>query len=155
MTDLTSTGRTVDALRLRKELEFITAHRERWHQGRWVERRDEASCGTVACLAGNTVINAGYRPVYGIGYNRLNHAAHVNDGTVVRSIGAVAEELLGLSAYEADLLFHPCNTLLDLWLLAEWLTDGEVEVPESVAHEHHELFGNYHGPGGRRTTPIR
>lgn len=145
----------IDVARLRKELEFITAHRERWNQLRWIQRPTDAAteCGTTGCLAGNTVLNAGYEPVFGIALCRPGEAGHVRvEGRRdPRTVLAVASELLGLDSFQADRLFYPTNTLLDLWLLAARFTDGEVEVPEDVRREHLGVLGNYHDGLGRVT----
>lgn len=51
---------SVDVERLRAELEFITANPEQWEQREIAVRKD--NCGTACCVAGWTVIHAGYQP---------------------------------------------------------------------------------------------
>lgn len=128
----------INVPRLRKELEFVTAHPQEWEQACWI---GETSCGTVACLAGWTVLHAGYE------LHQENHSfvlvsdddpagrravGRHDDGTVVVSVRDVARELLRLDDREADRLFHPLNDLRELWLVASRLTDGELEVPPAV-----------------------
>lgn len=119
---------TIDVPRLRKELEFITAHRDRWLQTTWLEH---AQCGTVGCLAGNTVLNAGYEPFYEGG---MRSTSYVRDAEQTRTywIRDLATELLGLTERQADDLFRSTNTLYDLWWIASELTNGEIQVPADV-----------------------
>lgn len=129
----------IDVPRLRKELEFITAHPERWNQSAWIQRTE---CGTTGCLAGNTVLHAGYQPLFGHGLVRPDQAAHVRrlDGDGEQLVDDVAQRLLGLTDREASELFHPLNTLHDLWWVAADLTDGELQVPADVAPGYHDRF---------------
>jgi hypothetical protein len=120
----------IDVPRLRKELEFITAHRERWLQNTWVSRTE---CGTVGCLAGNIVLNAGYRPFYDAD---RDSTSYVRDGerssTNTYWIRDLATSILGLTERQADDLFRSSNTLYELWWIASELTHGEIQVPADV-----------------------
>jgi hypothetical protein len=123
---------TVDVPRLRKELEYVTAHREQWLQGTWIHR---TACGTVGCLAGNTTLNAGYVPAFtGRKYavTSFVRLAHEHDE---RLIVDVAAEVLGLDDYQANALFAATNSLYDLWKIASEITNGEIEVPADVLAE--------------------
>jgi hypothetical protein len=113
----------IDVARLRKELEYITAHPEEWDQSTW-GRRTTRSCGTVACLAGNTVLHADEEVVW-----ELGRMIGVNDG---QSIPERARELLGLNEVEAEDLFAGGNSLRMLWRMASRFTDGEIQVPEDL-----------------------
>lgn len=139
--------RIIDVPRLRKELEYITANRLQWLQDVWLRR---TACGTVGCLAGNVVLNAGYLPVvmrgeagtHLVSLERVDlHDPAFDLGTalesgLVREVRAVAAELLGLDRTQATTLFNSSRwTLLDLWKIASDLTDGEIEVPAEVRAE--------------------
>lgn len=117
---------TIDVARLRKELEYVTANRHQWSQGTWLTR---TTCGTVGCLAGNTVLNAGYRPVYRPG---VCHTTEVEVGDGVEHVKHVATELLGLTREQSRQLFFVGNSLYRLWHLASRFTDGEIQVAPDV-----------------------
>lgn len=137
LTEPTTTG--VDVAALRAALDYVTDHPHRWRQSTWLHR---TWCGTTGCLAGNVVLNAGYRP-YWDRYDRARsvtsfvevdptgpdrrYALHdVRTGAWFADVGDVARRLLGLTGPEAACLFAPFNTLDDLWSLAGRLTDGRV-----------------------------
>lgn len=129
----------INALLLRKELEHITAHPDQWRQGVWIGLSQTSSCGTVACLAGNTVLHAGWQPStrYGEPYLLDTLPPTVQFEFVARDdrvaeVRAAAREELGLLPWEATLLFDGSQSLVGLWIVASLLTDGEVEVPESI-----------------------
>lgn len=118
----------VDVARLRKELEFITAHRERWDQRTWLQR---TVCGTVGCLAGNAVLNAGYVPMFHIEESDATGWV-VNAESQQCSVREAARRLFGLTPEQSEKLFSPFNSLRGLWLIAEQLTDGEIQVPPEL-----------------------
>lgn len=95
---------------LRKELEFVTNNPDVWDQAHWIIRQP---CGTVACLAGWTVIHAGLKPSAFNEYLTPKLAAH----------------MLGLTRDSANRLFYHGNTLHDLWRIAGELTNGEIKMP--------------------------
>lgn len=113
---------------LRKNLEYVTAHRDQWDQSYWIQR---TWCGTTACLAGTVVLNEGYRPVPETREQR-------DVGLVTDSAGSVdwvdnvARKLLGLDESQAYVLFSGTNSLHRLWELASSWTDGAIEVPVDV-----------------------
>lgn len=121
----------IDVPRLRKELEYVTAHREQWKQGSWINR---TSCGTVACLAGNTVLNEGCVPAYGSGSRAVTSTVITQEGRWLH-VADVAAKLLGLTTHQADVLFDASNSLFGLWSIAAHLTDGEIEIPPEVYDE--------------------
>lgn len=139
-----TTDRTINVPELRKQLEYITAHRTEWLQSNWIYR---TACGTVGCLAGNTVINAGYVPVFYGGDNcttsqvsthrirTARDAYDANDAGELWSVRELASELLGLSDEEAEELFNANNSLHDVWSIAARFTGGEIEVPPDVEVE--------------------
>lgn len=153
---------TVDVPQLRKELEYITANRLHWNQGSWLKR---TSCGTVGCLAGNTVLNAGYLPL-ATSDGFLNYVSRervpcnedgyfvvvagrdnslLANGVPVERVSDCAQRLLGLSDVEANLLFSGDNSLYRLWAIASRITHGEIEIPPEVADDR---FCEYR-PNGR------
>jgi hypothetical protein len=128
---------TIDVPRLRKELEYVTIHPERWNQHQWIQ---QTACGTVGCLAGNTVLHAGAQPLFG--YNNSDHDDQASFVEIERgddrhrtSVSRAARELLGLTDDQAEDLFHPLNSLHRLWSLAARFTDGEIKVPSGVEPE--------------------
>lgn len=123
---------TIDVPRLRKELEYVTAHREQWSQGTWLHR---TSCGTVGCFAGNVALNAGYLPVYERSKHTTTLTVRLSHEHDDRHVADVAAEVLGLSVKQLNSLFAATNTLYDLWNLASLFTNGEIEVPAEVEAE--------------------
>jgi hypothetical protein len=117
---------TINVPLLRKELDFVTAHPDLHRQNLWAHH---GSCGTTACLAGWTVLHAGFETegTYGSQY-------HVRSATTLQRVGStfiptVASKLLGLTWQQGEFLFYSANTVADMWLLASVFTDGEIEVP--------------------------
>ena len=129
---------TINVPLLRKELEYVTAHRDQWYQPEWLTR---SVCGTTGCLAGNAVLNAGYRPDW-----NYESSIHQTDTAVVvdvesgerRDVLDVATRLFGLDDDDADWLFHPQSSLLQLWVTASHLTEGAIEVPPELLVEFSE-----------------
>lgn len=130
----------IDVPLLRKELEHITAHPERWNQSTWGKQTE---CGTVACLAGNAVIHN--YPVESLIWQTRKFVKY--DGTRMETLTAldgvtinclpysvheVARDLFGLTEDQAGAMFSATNTLSDLWEYANQITNGEIEVPEEV-----------------------
>lgn len=136
--------------RLRRELEFLTAHPERHDQGTWYRLpRPEAvdaepgtdwTCGTSGCLAGWTALHADYQPWV----DKRGYVA--DDARVVRpgpgpayerlvDVHDLARDLLGLTDRQANLLFGGDNALRDLWEYARVFTNGAIVVPADVAAE--------------------
>lgn len=153
----------IDVPQLRKELEYITAHRGQWKQNAWLET---GACGTVGCLAGNTALNAGYLPVRGhtsfVSRERVLPNEHglfglienddgtttTGDGVLVESVRDVAARVLSLTYTQSAALFNGRNSLYDLWRLASLFTGGEIEVPPEVVREHEQRTSV---PDGRTT----
>lgn len=99
----------------RRVLEHIEAHPEQWNQRRWAVRSE---CGTSFCFAGHAVHLTHPDALYLFGLDLLdgderNHAVKVlipgRPGP--EYVRDVAVQLLGLSDYDARLLFHASNTL--------------------------------------------
>lgn len=115
---------------LQKVLDHITAHPEEHDQNFYAIRRD---CGTTMCVAGHTVVFAGYT----IDWSR---AALLSDGGIP---GVWVHDRFGerhlidrQAAYELRLdyetawrLFADDNTLEDLWRIGQELADGQLVVP--------------------------
>jgi hypothetical protein len=130
----------VDVARLRKGLEYITAHRDEHEQRFWALRRP--GCGTSHCLAGTVVRHEGlafdWEPITDpvSQWHGADTARRLIDG---REIRGVARDLLGLTTFEADALFFAENDLHTLWCVAEHITRGEITVPPEVPGEHSDL----------------
>lgn len=134
---------------LQEALDYVTDHPERWRQNTWIHR---SWYGTTGCLAGNVVLNAGYRPSY-LDVND-DHTSWVEvstddpDGVLslwhhvhVAAVSDVARRLLGLSGSQAFRLFRSFNTLDDLWQLAGEFSNGTVRrrEPKVVEEDTREL----------------
>lgn len=138
----------IDVPALRKELEFITANRDCWRQEVWAER---TSCGTVACLAGNTVLHhypdeqIRWEPVIIVdpedNKRIVSQMGSVIDPELARSKGYATDLVtvseaarlkLGLTATQARQMFSGDNTLRTLWNLANQFSNDEIEVPEEL-----------------------
>lgn len=144
----------VNAPVLRKELEYITAHRDEWNQEIWLsEHRDSylepTTCGTTGCLAGNTVLHAGL--IHGVTRVYWSEAAQQYVAGVTlytpcdpervapdeaASWSETAAGILGLTRSQANQLFASGNSLHNLWELAYCFTadsDDVIEVPLEVS----------------------
>lgn len=117
----------IDVPLLRKELEFITAHPEHWNQDVWLEKHTE--CGTVGCLAGNTLLHTDNVTCYSNVRSRDVFYEPLGEWSWTWE----AKKVLGLTIQQADKLFYEHNTLYDLWRLANKYTDGEIEIPLDLA----------------------
>jgi hypothetical protein len=124
---------------LRKALEHITAHPEEWKQSFWasndlregpLRRPAIDSCGTAYCLAGHAVLLAGYEFVWESPDMAANVALPGELAADAVFAGHKAQELLGLTRYEAERLFHSDNSLADLWAMSNAITHGDIEIPQ-------------------------
>lgn len=117
----------VNVERLRTELEFITAHPKQWNQLIYVER---TACGTVGCLAGNTVLHEGLQLRWykscGVWY------AEEVAGNEEISIFDEAARILDIGILDAEMLFNGGADILDLWEAACRITGGQIEVPSDL-----------------------
>jgi hypothetical protein len=119
---------TVDVPLLRKQLEWATAHPEEHYQGDWVQ---ETECGTAYCIAGHTVVDAGYE----IHQDPRTDEVLVTTEQGKRHVGDVARELLGLpvdSLCHSSRLFAGGNSLHRLWELASQYTGGQIQIPDEL-----------------------
>lgn len=134
---------------LQEALDYVTDHPERWRQNTWIHR---SWYGTTGCLAGNVVLNAGYRPLYLDADSEWTSWIEVpaNDPAGIMSpardvrivrVSDVARRLLGLSGSQAFRLFRSFNTLDDLWQLAGEFSNGTVRrrEPKVVEEDTREL----------------
>lgn len=123
---------TVGQQRLESALVKIDKNPSIHNQEIWI-----GPCGTVGCLAGHIVIDAGYNPT-----GRYLDSTSSSAGTylyvtgpdgVERPIHSLAEELIGLDAaiVEND-LFFPDKDMDDLWSAARVLTDGRVNREDAM-----------------------
>jgi hypothetical protein len=155
----------VNVQTLQQGLDHIEAHPEEWQQKSWFSpKRPPArlssswfpearprilTCETAACLAGTVTKQAGYLPVIKPmdswvwrvilpsdldGRNFAELSSYEIEG-LSGEIPVVAAELLGLTASEADVLFHEDNTRLDLWAIAYVLTEGQIFLPADIGRE--------------------
>jgi hypothetical protein len=136
----------VDALTLRKELAHITAHRDEWQQSVWLRTTATTACGTVGCLAGNTVLHAGWVPTHNgelvdvHQYVGAQYDVVMRDGKTM-TIRDAARQELDLKYWESNLLFAGSNSLVWLWEVADALTDGEIKTPPDVIDEFERTSG--------------
>jgi hypothetical protein len=141
----------IDVARLRKELEYVTAHRDEHEQRFWAVRRP--GCGTSHCLAGTVVMHEGlaldWKPITDPGseWHGADSARRVADG---RDIRDAARDLLGITTFEADALFFAENDLHTLWCVAEHITRGEITLPPEVPAKHNTLCATCRVVAGRR-----
>lgn len=119
-----------------KVLEQITVVRpELWDQSSWGELLE---CGTAMCFAGWATSLEGLRMTHNdwdekieaVGYNY----DRVTDPTTgaVYGVGEKATELLGLTPYQADLLFNGSNQLYHLYFYLNTFSGGAIEIPEQM-----------------------
>lgn len=125
---------SIDVDRLRAVLEHITENRAGFRQGTWGVRSPK--CGTVHCIAGWTVA---LEPTYELnwqrdrpGYYWLEYVAKKNEPGALH-VRFVAQELLGLTREQANILFDAYNSLFRLWGYASHWTGGAIQRPESVS----------------------
>ncbi|QGH80082.1 hypothetical protein SEA_NHAGOS_71 [Gordonia phage NHagos] len=91
-------------------------------------------CGTACCFAGHTTFQVGDTPVVNVVANRdwinttevlaIMDVRPVDHPGLMVPVSTRAMELLGLESDEADLLFEADNTLADLRVIIEYLTNG-------------------------------
>jgi hypothetical protein len=124
--------------RLEGALLHIQEHPEEWDQSDWIVQND---CGTVACVAGHVVLREGY-PV-----RRVRHYFDAHGGFVwltqvmvdgewtSTSIRNVAQKLLGLDNFRASRLFAPHNSLPELWMAFEGISEGRRRAPQGAVTE--------------------
>jgi hypothetical protein len=141
--------------RLRAGLTEITEHPEHWDQCVWAATQNGVGvdlygwpCGTVACLAGVCVLQAGlaHRPpasspgdlnfwvISPQGLALLaEHPEHQRSWhTPELDFGGLAQLLLGLLGEQGSRLFQSDNTLSELWELAAEFTQGRVSLPTEL-----------------------
>jgi hypothetical protein len=83
-------------------------------QSMWFVREGVAEdCGTTACLAGWTVLQAGYVPVWSNGF--LAHKVTMPGTLVTHNVGELAAEILNLNDHELDGLFFQARDLDDIY----------------------------------------
>lgn len=126
--------------KLRETLEYIKAHPKEHDQGIWAGK---GPCGTTRCMAG-TVVHLS--PDHEIIWPKFDPEFHevgeqleaegcrnLRTGTE-RQISEVAAELLDLDEYQEDDLFYNSTDLRDLYMAANDMTDGAIEIPADVAN---------------------
>lgn len=129
---------------LRRALEHITANPHEWDQRSWAHRvmsqPDETAavpaCGTVYCLAGMIVVRElDARPEF---LSDMMETSIAVAGNETFTISEKAAELVGIPFGMSSLLFRSSNDLYRLWAIAEYITAGDIQVPEQVT----ALFDN-------------
>lgn len=136
----------VDIDTLRDELTYITVFPEFWNQGDWVNPVNSeigfastppTACGTMGCLAGNTVLHANGDLQWEKGewwdyatqtmkfYWRTEYVL-MPSKTEKEHIEYAARDHLGLNNTQADSLFDGGNDLDDLWEKAYAVSDGKI-----------------------------
>lgn len=146
----------VNVQALQKELDFIVSHLDQWNQSVWARSKHQPvaemtvflpDCGTAYCLAGNTCVNNGYVFVSNgasISETMIRQADvdkwKNREDVTLYSPSDVAQELLDLDYEEVDALFCGDNSLVGLFALASYFSNGEIRVPTAVG-------GYWQGPG--------
>lgn len=138
------------ARRLIRELTDITVHPEKHDQTMWARSTSDevlnaetpaelGACGTVGCLAGNAVINAGYKLRWeNVGWSGHPEwiAHHVVDPQKAdrrgRQISTVARELFGLDEGQAEVLFDQENRVSRMWAQAIEFSDGYINEQDLI-----------------------
>lgn len=103
---------------LRKQLEWADSENAKAKRGEKSEWAQTTWCGTSCCIAGHTVLD--------LGWTHEGPAGARKEGAVQQSVRAVAAGALGLTSFEADLLFDGANDIKTLWTHAERITGGEI-----------------------------
>lgn len=132
------------AAHLRSALEHVTEHPREWIQNHYLAR---TSCGTMACLAGRIVLEAGapYQEVdwvpvrdYDGDLNELVPVPGMATATVIdvdgfpTFVSEIAADRIGVPYRQAEHLFAASNSLRTLWELAAEYSGGLIEVPEDL-----------------------
>lgn len=137
---------------LQAAMDHIEAHPDEWNQATWV-------CGTVACLAGHIVLQAGAQPE-----DREEGDEH---GEYVTLSGArfntfnLAVALTHITDAEAQQLFDAWNTMPELRQDTARLTQDLAidREPEEWLHSHHHCWTDSDGEvivtAHRRTTFVK
>lgn len=98
----------------------------RWLQGRWLKRTD---CGTSACVAGNTVLAAGYLPAKiktREGAETVSEVLFMRPrGTNAYSVHSLAGNLLGLTIAESNYLFNSSRSKKAVLACLKLLKEGK------------------------------
>lgn len=118
---------------LYESLRYLTDVPDVWEQEQFATYRNE--CGTTYCLAGWILAKDGTEfdwALAGSGVPGMEVATDALVGEVREPPDALAAEKIGITLSEADRLFAPNNTLLELWRQASELSGGRIHVPSEV-----------------------
>lgn len=116
---------------LARTLRHIIENPREWDQESWAHRWEDEDklgrdvCGTAYCFAGTAVVLTGH-PILWEGDHAFSDL--VVDGDGVEEVPGVARRELGLSADDAEWLFHPENSLTNLCDIVRQITDGRVDI---------------------------
>lgn len=101
-----------------------------------------ADCGTSFCVAGDVCVTNGYTFMAEVGDRSassvvpndqvLDVMRSLNLGKVGQPAEQVAQELLGLTTQQANVMFHVSRSLPEIWGLAYAITDGAITLPETL-----------------------
>ena len=135
---------TVNVTELYAVLRGITYGSMPWVQKHYAFRHDpEGYCGTSYCLAGHVLRRADIPLDW-------SHPSHVAGGGYTATytdrgdgIDVVAARLLGITLDDAEDLFDENNTLADLWVIANRITHGAIEVPDGLGARRRTLNERY------------
>lgn len=109
---------------LRKSVEWAEAESKRppldceWNQSFWGFK---TSCGTQYCLAGHVLQEAGYDFVYGAGARIAMYS--LSPTGAQGDFSERAADLVGLSRWEASMLFSSENSIEDIKLIANTILE--------------------------------
>lgn len=126
--------------------ENVTGYTEEFEQ---IKGEAPSPCGSFGCLAGNATVHQGCELDWRLDFtdledgkkvfhwladNILGEDQEINGIRIPKTIDQKAQELLGLTPYQAGVLFDGDNDRDGLWELAEKLTLGEITGDKDDYH---------------------
>jgi hypothetical protein len=115
-----TTDSEVNVAGLEVTMAYIEGHPDEHDQSVWARQR--VNCATAMCFAGVWAALAGAEFVWP---NGAQLTSYCRIGETVESISNYAERTLGLTSYDADVLFDETNTIGQLREMVDALKRGE------------------------------
>ena len=118
---------------LRKQVEWVEAQEQRagserhWFQSSWTkgliglaqQDLNDPYCGSAMCVAGKVSFDAGWKPIWDQEADGHKYAVYAAKGGVTMSIDQIAQDELGITIEQAELLFAGYNNASDIRTYAE------------------------------------